>query len=224
VLPPVLSGYVVDILFCQTCQNPIWAVERSASDLKRLSHVRYCLHCGLNKEAVAREWSKALLYLESFGNARKFARIARRVSAKKPIVVVKSGSTQAGSRAASSHTGAMATSDIASDVLFRHAGIIRVNIMEELFDVATLLSNQPLPRGRRLVIVTNGGADIIIGGINELEVDTGDDGPYDANADTVNLVASVAVVGDWIEMVSDGTSWYMTGQTNADGGVTTSTT
>jgi acyl-CoA synthetase (NDP forming) len=103
-----------------------------------------------------------LLYLESFGNPRNFGRIARRVSAKKPIVVVKSGSTQAGARAASSHTGAMATSDVASDVLFRHAGIIRVNTMEELFDVAILLSNQPLPRGKRLVIVTNGGGPGII--------------------------------------------------------------
>jgi len=74
------------------------------------------------------------------------------------------------------------------------------------------------------VITTNGGADIMIGGINELEVDTNDDGPYDANADTLNFVASVAVVGDWVEFESDGTSWYFTGQTNADGGVTTSTT
>ena len=74
------------------------------------------------------------------------------------------------------------------------------------------------------IIVTNGGADIMIGGINELEVDTTEDGPYDANADTFNFVASVAVVGDWVEMISDGTSWYYTGQTNADGGVTTSTT
>jgi len=98
-----------------------------------------------------------LLYLESFGNLRKFSRIARRVSEKKPIVAVKSGSTQAGLRAASSHTGALAISDVASDVLFRHAGIIRVNAMEELFDVATLLSTQPLPRGKRLVVVTNGG-------------------------------------------------------------------
>lgn len=103
-----------------------------------------------------------LLYLESFGNTRKFAHIARRVTSKKPVVVVKGGTTQAGSRAAASHTGAMATSDVASDVLFRHAGIIRVNIMEELFDVATLLSNQPLPRGRRLAIVTNGGGPGII--------------------------------------------------------------
>jgi acetyl coenzyme A synthetase (ADP forming)-like protein len=103
-----------------------------------------------------------LLYLESFGNPRKFSRIARRVTARKPIVVVKGGSTQAGSRAAASHTGAMATSDVVSDVLFKHAGIIRVNLMEEMFDVAALLSNQPLPKGRRLVIVTNGGGPGII--------------------------------------------------------------
>lgn len=74
------------------------------------------------------------------------------------------------------------------------------------------------------VITTNGGDDIMIGGINELEVDTGDDGPYDNNADTLNFVASVAVVGDFVEMVSDGTSWFFNGQTNADGGITTSTT
>jgi acetyl coenzyme A synthetase (ADP forming)-like protein len=103
-----------------------------------------------------------LLYLESFGNPRRFSRIARRVTAKKPVVAVKGGSTQAGSRAAASHTGAMATSDVVSDVLFKRAGIIRVNLMEEMFDVAALLSSQPLPRGRRLVIVTNGGGPGII--------------------------------------------------------------
>jgi acetyl coenzyme A synthetase (ADP forming)-like protein len=103
-----------------------------------------------------------LLYLESFGNPRKFSRIARRVTRKKPVVAVKGGSTQAGSRAAASHTGAMATSDVVSDVLFQHAGIMKVNLMEEMFDVAALLSNQPLPRGRRLVIVTNGGGPGII--------------------------------------------------------------
>jgi acetyl coenzyme A synthetase (ADP forming)-like protein len=103
-----------------------------------------------------------LLYLESFGDPRRFARVARRISAKKPIVVVKSGNTPAGSRAAASHTGAMATSDVTIDALFQHAGIIRVNSMEELFDVATLLSNQPLPSGRRLAIITNGGGPGII--------------------------------------------------------------
>ena len=111
---------------------------------------------------VDRKTKVILLYLESFGNAQKFARIARRVSARKPVLVVKGGSTQAGSRAASSHTGAMATSDVASDVLFHHAGLVRLNTMEEMFDIATLLSNQPLPKGRRLVILTNGGGPGII--------------------------------------------------------------
>jgi acetate---CoA ligase (ADP-forming) len=103
-----------------------------------------------------------LLYLESFGNPKRFAAIARRVSSKKPIVAVKSGSTAAGARAASSHTGALAASDIASDILFKNAGIIRVNAVEELFNLATLLSAQPLPKGRKLVIVTNGGGPGII--------------------------------------------------------------
>ena len=103
-----------------------------------------------------------LLYLESFGNPRNFVRITRRVSAKKPIVVVKSGSTSAGSRAASSHTGALATSEVVTEALFRQTGILRVNGIEELFDVASLLSNQPLPKGRRLIIVTNGGGPGIL--------------------------------------------------------------
>ena len=103
-----------------------------------------------------------LLYLESFGNPRKFSRIARRVSRLKPIVAVKSGVTAAGSRAASSHTGALATSAVASEALFRQAGIIRVNTMSELFDVATLLANQPVPEGRRVAIVTNGGGPGIL--------------------------------------------------------------
>ncbi|MBI2869674.1 MAG: GNAT family N-acetyltransferase [Chloroflexi bacterium] len=98
-----------------------------------------------------------LLYLESLGNPIKFGHIARRTSARKPVFVVKGGMTPAGSRAATTHTGAMATSNVVTDALFRQAGIIRVNTIEELFDVAALASNQPLPRGRRLFIVTNGG-------------------------------------------------------------------
>jgi acetyl coenzyme A synthetase (ADP forming)-like protein len=103
-----------------------------------------------------------LLYLESFGNPRKFARIARRVSGVKPIVAVKGGSSTAGSRAASSHTGALDTPQIASDALFHQAGIIRVNALDELFNVATLFSNQPVPWGKRVAIVTNGGGPGII--------------------------------------------------------------
>ncbi len=103
-----------------------------------------------------------LLYLESFGNPRKFGRIARRVSATKPIIAAKGGSTIAGSRAATSHTGALVTSEVASDALFRQAGIIRVNTLEELFDVAMLLSSQPIPKGRKVAIVTNGGGPGIL--------------------------------------------------------------
>jgi acetate---CoA ligase (ADP-forming) len=103
-----------------------------------------------------------LLYLESFGDPDKFAKVARRVSMKKPIVAVKSGTTAAGARAASSHTGALASSDVASSILFKNAGIIRVNTVEELFNMAALLSTQPLPKGRRLAIVTNGGGPGII--------------------------------------------------------------
>ncbi len=96
-----------------------------------------------------------LLYLESFGNPRKFGEIARRVGRRKPIVAVKSGRSTAGARAASSHTGARATSDALSDTLLRQAGVIRTHTLEELFDVAALLSNQPVPRGRRVAILTN---------------------------------------------------------------------
>ncbi len=103
-----------------------------------------------------------LLYIESFGDPAQFARIARRVSAKKPIVAVKGGTTPAGAKAASSHTGALASSNVASDVLFHNAGIIRVNSVEELFDLGTFLSTQPLPRGRKLAIVTNGGGPGIL--------------------------------------------------------------
>lgn len=73
-------------------------------------------------------------------------------------------------------------------------------------------------------IATSGGANIIKGGINELEVDTADDGPYSAVGDLISFVANVAVVGDWVELTSDGTSWFLTGQTNADGGITIGST
>jgi acetyl coenzyme A synthetase (ADP forming)-like protein len=103
-----------------------------------------------------------LLYLESFGNPRKFSRIARRVSRRKPIVAVKSGRSTAGVRAASSHTAAMASPDVAVDALFRQAGVIRVDTLDELFDMALLLGSQPLPRGRGVAIVGNSGGPGIL--------------------------------------------------------------
>ncbi|HEY7966759.1 MAG TPA: GNAT family N-acetyltransferase [Solirubrobacteraceae bacterium] len=107
--------------------------------------------------------SVILLYLESFGNARKFARIARRVGRVKPILAVKSGRSAAGARASSSHTGALlAASDVTVDALFRQAGVIRTDTLAELFDVAALLSSQPPPRGSRVAIVTNAGGPGIL--------------------------------------------------------------
>lgn len=103
-----------------------------------------------------------LLYLESFGNPRRFARIARRASQKKPIVCVKAGRTLAGRRAAGSHTAALAASDVAVDALFRQTGVIRAETLGEMFDVAVLLDSQPLPPGRRVAIVTNAGGPGIL--------------------------------------------------------------
>ena len=99
-----------------------------------------------------------LLYLESFGNPRRFSTIARRVTRAKPIVVVKSGRSPAGARAAGSHTGALlGASDVTVDALFRQTGVIRTDSLHQMFDVATLLASQRPPRGRRVAILTNAG-------------------------------------------------------------------
>ena len=104
-----------------------------------------------------------LLYLESFGNPRKFSRITRQVAKRKPIVAVKSGRSGAGARATSSHTGALiAASDVTVDALFHQAGVIRTDTLGEMFDVASLLANQPAPRGTRVGIVTNAGGPGIL--------------------------------------------------------------
>jgi acetyl coenzyme A synthetase (ADP forming)-like protein len=103
-----------------------------------------------------------VLYLESFGNPRKFARIAPEVARRKPIVAVKSGRSASGTRAASSHSAALASLDVAVDALFAQAGVIRTTTLEELFDVTALLSTQPLPPGRRVGVVTNAGGPGIL--------------------------------------------------------------
>jgi acyl-CoA synthetase (NDP forming)/RimJ/RimL family protein N-acetyltransferase len=102
------------------------------------------------------------LYLESFGNPRKFARIARRVSGTKPIIAIKSGRSAAGQRAGRSHTAAAAAADTVVDALFRHAGVLRVDTMEEMLDVAQLLTDQPLPQGPQVAIIGNSGGPEIL--------------------------------------------------------------
>jgi acetate---CoA ligase (ADP-forming) len=105
-----------------------------------------------------------LLYLESFGNPQKFTSLARRVTKQKPIVVVKAGRTSAGARAASSHTGALAGGlDVATDALLEQCGVMRVDTVEELFDLAMAFDALPIPKGNRVAILTNaGGPGIII--------------------------------------------------------------
>jgi acetate---CoA ligase (ADP-forming) len=98
-----------------------------------------------------------VLYLDSFGNPRRFARIARRITTAKPIVAVKSART-AGPRSASSRTGALlAAADVTVDALFAHAGVLRAETVGEMFDVAGLLARQPLPPGDRVAVLTNAG-------------------------------------------------------------------
>lgn len=103
-----------------------------------------------------------LMYLENFGNPRHFTQIARDISRTKPIVVVKSGRTSLGAKAASSHTGALAGLDVGVDALFEQAGVMRVETVEELFDVAMALSSQPVPKGNRVCVVTNAGGPGIL--------------------------------------------------------------
>jgi acetyl coenzyme A synthetase (ADP forming)-like protein len=104
-----------------------------------------------------------LMYLENFGNPRRFTQLAREITRKKPIIAVKSGRSVAGARAASSHTGALAGTDAATDALLRQCGVLRADTVEEMFDLAMAFSHQPIPRGNRVAIVTNaGGPGIII--------------------------------------------------------------
>lgn len=104
-----------------------------------------------------------LMYLENFGEPRRFTRLARRVTRSKPIVVVKSGRTKSGARAAASHTGALAGVDVAIDALLAQCGVLRAESVQELFDIAMALEEQPTPKGSRVAIVTNaGGPGIMI--------------------------------------------------------------
>ncbi|HEY5986700.1 MAG TPA: GNAT family N-acetyltransferase, partial [Streptosporangiaceae bacterium] len=104
----------------------------------------------------------AVLYLESFGNPRKFARTARRIGLSMPVLTVYAGRTEEGQRAAASHTAAVATSLISREALFHQAGIIATPTFGELLDTAALLASQPVPAGSRVAVVSNvGGGGVL---------------------------------------------------------------
>jgi acetyltransferase len=115
-----------------------------------------------------------LLYMESIGNPRAFLSAAREVARAKPIIVIKAGRTAAAAKAAASHTGALTGSDDVLEAAFRRCGVLRVDRIAELFEMADVLGKQPRPRGRRLAIVTNAGGpgvlatDALLGAGGEL--------------------------------------------------------
>ena len=120
---------------------------------------------GPNESPVERAVGEVVviaLYVESVGNPRKFARIARRVSASKPIIAIKAGRSPAGQRAGLSHTATAAASDVVVDALFTQAGVLRVDTMEQMLDAARVLCDQPLPRGNRVAVVGNSGGPGIL--------------------------------------------------------------
>ncbi len=102
------------------------------------------------------------LYLESFGDPRVFTPLARRIARKKPLIVVKSGTSEAGARAASSHTGALAGRDVAIDALLNQCGVLRARSIEEMFHTIQAFTRCPLPDGNRVAILTNAGGPAIL--------------------------------------------------------------
>ncbi len=106
--------------------------------------------------------SVILMYLENFGNPRNFIPIAREVTMRKPVIAVKSGRSTAGARAASSHTGSLAGTDIGAAALLKQCGVLRATSIEELFDLGAAFANQPLPAGPRVGILTNAGGPAIM--------------------------------------------------------------
>jgi acetyl coenzyme A synthetase (ADP forming)-like protein len=155
----------------------------------------------------------ALLYIESFSDPRRFSRVARRLGPRMPIVVVKSGRSAAGERATSSHTGALlAASDVTVDALFEQAGVIRTDSLAELLDVASLLENQPLPRGRRVGIITNAGGPGIMcadaceaGGLEVPEL------PQDIRARLGELLPAEAGLLNPVDMIATATAEHYRG-------------
>lgn len=156
------------------------------------------------------------LYLESLGNPRRFARVARALARRKPVLVVKSGRTAAGSRAGASHTAAAAAPDATVDALFAQAGVVRCDGLGELLDAARLLVDQPLPGGPRLAIIGNAG------GINVLATDGADRAgltvpelPVPVRAEIADLVPAASTVANPIDLGAAATPAAMAGAIEA---------
>lgn len=148
-----------------------------------------------------------LMYLESFGNPREFASFARRVTRKKPIIMVKSGRTKAGARAAASHTGALAGVDATGSALLAQLGVIRADSVQELFDIAMAFEEQPIPRGNRVAILTNaGGPGIMIADACESEGLEVVELTEETRARLTEVLPAEASVRNPVDMIASATS------------------
>ena len=151
--------------------------------------------------------SAVALYIESLGNPRKFARIARRVGASKPIVALKAGRTSAGARGARSHTAAAATPEVTVSALLQSAGVIKVDRLEELLDVSAVLLAAPLPAGRRVALVGNSGGPLILAAD---ACETGDLAVPELPAQTQRalggVLAPAAATANPVDLTADGTA------------------
>ncbi len=147
------------------------------------------------------------MYLESFGNPRRFTEIAKRVTRKKPILIVKSGRTAEGARAASSHTGAMAGTDVTVSAFLDQCGVLRADTIGELFDVARALDRCPLPSGSRVAIVTNAGGPGIMAtdACVNLELEMAELSPA-TRAHLASFLPSAASLGNPVDMIASATA------------------
>lgn len=146
------------------------------------------------------------LYLESIGNPRKFARVAPEVARKKPIVAVKSGRSASGTRAAASHSAALAGLDVAVDALFHDAGVLRTDTLEQLFDLVELLASQPVPPGPRVAVVTNaGGPGILFADACEARGLTVPDLTAETVAELRSFLSPHAGLGNPVDLIASAT-------------------
>ncbi len=147
-----------------------------------------------------------LMYIESFGNPVRFRELASRIGKRKPIIVVKSGRTAAGTRAASSHTGALAGEDTLFEALFHQCGVIRAETVEEWFDFALAFAHQPLPLGPRVAILTNaGGPGIMLADACELLGLQVPPLSPDTQTFLANLLPGEASTGNPVDMIASAT-------------------
>ncbi len=143
-------------------------------------------------------------YLEDISRGQEFMRIAERVGKVKPLVILKSGRSSAGAKAASSHTGSLVGSDVAYECAFQRLGVIRAGSIEHLFDISTALAYQPLPSGNRICVITNaGGPGIMMSDALEmsgLEVTNLDD---KTKSNLLKLLPSAASVNNPVDVLGD---------------------